>query len=170
MKSLAFSFFFLLTTLLGIINVSADPVEVYTDGRSFPVITATFEPAPFNSVIGDLEIEAFYLFEGVPAPSEGIFVSRDAFGKIEFIIEQQEEWCQERIDSQKNVCQSLIHDCHEDCKSLNKEIRKNFDDITIVNENLNLKLKDIEQFNFYLKIALPVSFIAGVGMTYFILK
>lgn len=170
MKNILYSILFFFSILITSVQSNAAPFVVHDDVESFPTASVSFEAVPFKSFIGELELDVYYLLEGVPAPKEGILLEKIDFGKIEFIVEKQESWCQERIDSQKSVCQDLISQCNDNCKELNKEIRKNFDEITLKNEKLLKDIKELEETNFYLKVSLPISAAVGIGLTYLILK
>lgn len=171
MKKLFYSIFlFISITVFHLSQVSSSPFVSHENIETFPVESVTFEAIQFKSVVGELELDVYYLLEGVPSPAEGILVKKLDFGKIEFIVEKEEKWCQERVDSQKSVCQDLISQCNQNCQDLNKEIRKNFDDLTLKNENLLKDIKDLKETNFYLKLSLPISAAAGIGLTYLLLK
>lgn len=72
--------------------------------------------------LGDLEIETFFLMEGVEAPIQGFLVNRDNFARIEFIINRQSEWCQERVDKERAICTDQIKQCNDDHKQINKDL------------------------------------------------
>lgn len=113
------------------------------EGQTSFVVTG-WEPAPFKSVIGELELEVFYLMAGVPAPLAGVLVDKDDYNKLEFISNQQEKWCQARIDKERAFCDKKIEECQDRCEELNKDLIAKIDRLKVDIERLEEKNDNTE--------------------------
>jgi hypothetical protein len=108
-------------------------------------VDATFEPAPFPSQIGDLKLNVFYMLEGVCAHEPGVLVVKDDYSKIEFILNRQNVWCEERLQKERDLFDKKLRQCQEDCKDLNKELRQKIDTLNEKIKLLDDKSKLLEE-------------------------
>ena len=90
----------------------------------------TFDPAPFPSQIGDLSLKVFYLLEGVCAHEPGVLVVKDDYSKIEYILNRQNDWCEERLSKERDLFDKKLLQCEENCKDLNKDLRLKIDNLS----------------------------------------
>jgi len=132
-KILAIFFSFILVVQ----PIFSEPLAQEEGQTSF--VATGWEPAPFKSVIGELELDVFYLMAGVPAPLPGVLVDKDDYNKLEFISNQQEKWCQERIDKERVLCDKKLLECQDRCEELNKDLIAKIDRLKVDIERLEEK-------------------------------
>ena len=115
---------------------NAQPVAESVSVDDFTLtLDDTFDPAPFPSQIGDLSLNVFYLLEGVCAHESGVLVVKDDYSKIEYILNRQNAWCEERLKKERDLFDKKLKLCEENCKDLNKELRLSID---ILNSKIGL--------------------------------
>ena len=141
-----------LLSVLFIGQTLSNPLVQQEGLTSFNIESSGWEPIPFRSMIGDLELDVFYLMPGVPSPLHGVLVDKDDFNKLEFISNRQIEWCDERLDKERKLCDSRVADCFETCKDSNKEYIQRIGQLEDNMEKLTLDKKSIADEILYWKI------------------
>ena len=117
-----------LSLLISFNSAFAQPAAESVSVDDFTLtLNDAFEPSPFPSQIGDLKLNVFYMLEGVCAHEPGVLVVKDDYSKIEFILNRQNVWCEERLEKERALFNKKLMQCEEDCKDLNKDLRTKID-------------------------------------------
>lgn len=127
----------------------SQPVNNQQVQTEFKIDTAEpmFEPAPFNVRLGELDFTAFYMMPDVISPIYGVLVDKDTFGKIEFVVNQQDSWCQLRVDKERELCDKKLKESADACKDLNKDLIEDKLELEEKVKELKLEVKDERFFS-----------------------
>lgn len=106
-----------------------------------------WEPAAITLQAGELTIEAFYLMEGVPAPHPGLLIDREIFNRLEFAMNEAEEWCASRLQKERKLCDEKLAERDEACRKLNGDLIVERDRLLLDVKNLNKDLKSEKLMN-----------------------
>ena len=141
-----------LSLLMFIQPVLSTPLRNEEGVTAFPVETATWEAAPFKSVVGELELDVFYMMPGAVAPVTGVLIDKDDFNKIEFISNKQFEWCDDRLAKERKLCDDKLSECQTSCRELNKSLIDKVDSMQVLIDTQAKTVTTLESNLFYWKL------------------
>jgi hypothetical protein len=145
-----------LSLLMFIQPVLSTPLVQEEGVTAFPVESATWEAAPFTSMIGELSLDVFYMLPGAPAPVAGVLIDKDDFNKIEFISNRQTEWCDDRLEKERKLCDAKLTECQESCRDLNKSLIDKVDALQTLIDTQTKTVTTLETNLFYWKLGASI--------------
>lgn len=121
--------------------------ELHNDSRAI-----TWEPAPINITVGDLELKTWLLYRLVPAPEPGYLINKSDWIEIRRMLDSLDEEIIRVKKVERASCDESLKEKDIFCKNLNADLIKEIDTYKIdITEN-KLEIKSLKKENFWTKI------------------
>lgn len=153
-----------LSLLMVIQPVLSTPLRSEEGVTSFNIESTGWEAAPFKSMIGELELDVFYMLPGAVAPVAGVLIDKSDFNKLEFISNKQFEWCDDRLDKERKLCDAKLAECQEDCRDLNKSLIDKIDAMQTLIDTQTKTVTTLESNLFYWKLGASILGVATLSL------